>query len=166
MGAGRPTDYKPEYNDQARKLCLLGATDKELADFFEVVEDTINEWKKVYPDFSVSVKSGKISADAEVAHGLFRRAIGYQYEETTYEKIEVELDGEKDPEEIKMEAYKKKVVVKELAPDPGAGMNWLSNRQRKKWRQKIETGFTDGEGNDVQPVQIIRLPDNGRDKPI
>ena len=29
------------------------------------------------------------------------------------------------------------------------------------WRDKVETGFTDGEGNDV-PVQIFQLPDNGR----
>lgn len=29
------------------------------------------------------------------------------------------------------------------------------------WRDKVETGFTDNEGNDV-PVQIFQLPDNGR----
>lgn len=35
MAIGRPTKYRPEFAEQARKLCLLGATDKELADFFE-----------------------------------------------------------------------------------------------------------------------------------
>jgi hypothetical protein len=29
------------------------------------------------------------------------------------------------------------------------------------WRDKVETGFTDGEGNDV-PVTVFQLPDNGR----
>ena len=43
---GRPTKYKAEYAEQARKLCLLGATDMEMADFFEVSEFTINKWKK------------------------------------------------------------------------------------------------------------------------
>lgn len=33
--AGRPTKYKPEYAEQASKLCALGATDAQLADFFE-----------------------------------------------------------------------------------------------------------------------------------
>ena len=42
---GRPTDYKPEYCEQATKLCKLGATDAELGDFFEVTEQTINNWK-------------------------------------------------------------------------------------------------------------------------
>ncbi len=30
------------------------------------------------------------------------------------------------------------------------------------WKDKVETGFTDGQGNDVSPVQIIQLPDNKR----
>ena len=29
------------------------------------------------------------------------------------------------------------------------------------WKDKVETGFTNGEGQDVNPVQIL-LPDNGR----
>ena len=31
---GRPTKYKPEYVEQAAKLCNLGATDKHLCDFY------------------------------------------------------------------------------------------------------------------------------------
>lgn len=33
---GRPSKYDKAFPDQARKLCLLGATDIEIADFFEV----------------------------------------------------------------------------------------------------------------------------------
>lgn len=36
MPAGRPTEFKPEYVEQVKKLCLLGATDDEIADFFGV----------------------------------------------------------------------------------------------------------------------------------
>ena len=59
--AGRPTNYKKEYDEQAYKLCLLGATDKEMADFFNVKEQTINNWKKNHPSFFESIKRGKIS---------------------------------------------------------------------------------------------------------
>ena len=76
---GRPSLYKEEYNDQAYKLCLLGATDKELADFFDVVEDTINKWKKRYENFSVSIKRGKTIADSNVADKLYQRALGYSH---------------------------------------------------------------------------------------
>ena len=43
--SGRPTKYKDEYCEQAYKLCLLGATDKEMADFFQVSLSTLNLWK-------------------------------------------------------------------------------------------------------------------------
>ncbi|MES1763769.1 hypothetical protein ACKWMU_12765, partial [Escherichia coli] len=54
----RPTKYQEAYAEQARKLCLLGYTDAELADFFEVSESTINKWKLDYPEFSESIKKG------------------------------------------------------------------------------------------------------------
>ena len=40
--SGRPTKYKEEYAEQAYKLCLLGAKDKEMADFFQVSLSTLN----------------------------------------------------------------------------------------------------------------------------
>ncbi len=76
---GRPTSYRPEYAEQALKLCRLGATDKELADFFEVAESTVNLWKIEHPEFSESLKAGKAQADAEVADKLFKRATGYSH---------------------------------------------------------------------------------------
>ena len=53
---GRPTRYKQEYAEQALKLCRLGAKDSELADFFQVSEQTINAWKKAHPEFLESLK--------------------------------------------------------------------------------------------------------------
>ena len=37
MPAGRPSKFKDEYIEQARKLAALGATDQEIADFFEML---------------------------------------------------------------------------------------------------------------------------------
>ena len=59
MPGGRPTDYRAEYAEQAEKLCLLGATDIQLADFFDVAESTIHLWKHTHPEFSESIKDGK-----------------------------------------------------------------------------------------------------------
>ena len=67
---GRPKSYRDEYGEQVFKLCLLGATDKELADFFDVCEKTINGWKKDYPEFLQSLKRGKLLADANVTRSL------------------------------------------------------------------------------------------------
>ena len=65
MPAGRPSQYKAEYCEQAYKLCLLGATDVQLADFFGVSEQTLNTWKQKHPKFLESLRAGKDEADAE-----------------------------------------------------------------------------------------------------
>ncbi len=156
--AGRPTDYKEEYCVQAEKLCKLGATDKEIADFFDVTESTVNLWKIEHPEFSESVKKGKIWADAEVAHSFHKRATGYKYDEVTYEKL-AEAEGgmkagaEGDIEETKKEIYRRKVVTKEVPPDGGAALNLLKNRQKDKWRDKQEVDIRTPEGITVQYKQ-------------
>lgn len=125
---GRPTKYKKEFCIQAEKLCRKGFTDKELADFFEVEEKTINNWKKEHPDFLQSLKSGKRHSDAKVEDALYNRALGYEYEEHKYEESE--------------QGIKKTVTKKQLAGDTTAQIFWLKNRQPEKWRDKTETAIT------------------------
>jgi len=124
---GRPTKYDPNYNEQAYKLCLLGATDKDLANFFEVEEPTINNWKKEYPDFFQSLKAGKQVADSVIATKLFHRAKGYEHVETITASFQGKITDQRD-------------VIKHYAPDTTAAIFWLKNRQPEKWRdvQRIE----------------------------
>lgn len=121
---GRPSKFKPEYCIQAYKLCLLGSTDKDLADFFEVVESTINEWKHSFPEFSESIKKGKVQADAVVAKSLFHRAKGYSHPE-----IDIRV-CDKDIVQTP--------ITKHYPPDTTACIFWLKNRQPEKWRDKQE----------------------------
>ena len=129
MPAGRPTEYREEFANQAEKLCKLGATDKELADFFEVCEATINNWKQNQPGFLESLKRGKIQADAEVASKLFQRAIGYEHPETKFFVVKVDRDSEE---------IQTKETIKIYPPDATAALFWLKNRQPDKWRDKQE----------------------------
>jgi hypothetical protein len=52
---GRPTVYRDEFVEQARKLAELGATDRDAAGFFNVSEQTLNTWKYTHPDFLESL---------------------------------------------------------------------------------------------------------------
>jgi transcriptional regulator with XRE-family HTH domain len=146
-GIGRPTKYKEEYDDQVYKLCLLGATDKEIADFFEVSESTINEWKRDYKSFSESLKKGKWLADANVAERLYQRALGYEHPE----------------DDIK--AYMGDIIItptiKHYPPDPTAAIFWLKNRQSAKWRDKQEVDISNPDGtlNQLPPV-IYTIPEH------
>jgi len=69
---GRPTTYDPAYAEQAYKLCLLGATDEQLGDFFEVSRVTIDHWKHEYPLFSDALRRGKLTADGAIAESLLK----------------------------------------------------------------------------------------------
>lgn len=120
---GRPSKYRTEFADQARKLCLLGYTDAELADFFEVCEATINNWKQEFPAFLESIRAGKVVADSEVAESLFRRATG---EHVIIEKVVKNADGN----------YASMKISQYIEPDTNAARLWLLNRRPESWRDK------------------------------
>jgi len=78
-GRGRPTLYKPENGELARKFCMLGATNEELAGCFEVARSTIDQWLATIPEFAEGVRQGRDIADAAVVQKLYSRAMGYSY---------------------------------------------------------------------------------------
>lgn len=122
--------YLPSYDRQVYQLCLLGASDIEIAKFFNVAESTIYLWKKNYVTFSESMKAGKIDADARAAKSLFKRATGYQYTEVKKKEV-VNENGELVLTEVVN-------VEKEMPPDTTAAFMWLKNRRPKDWRDKQE----------------------------
>ncbi len=73
---GRPSKYLPAYAKQARALCLLGATNQELANSLEVGLTTLKRWMAEFPAFRAAIKQGREGADSQVADALYRRAIG------------------------------------------------------------------------------------------
>ncbi|VVE10373.1 hypothetical protein PCO31010_02617 [Pandoraea commovens] len=76
MPRGAKSTYRPEYVEQARKLCLLGATDDVIARFFDVTDRTLRNWKQRQPEFAEALKLGKLSADTEVVSALYEKAKG------------------------------------------------------------------------------------------
>ena len=120
---GRPTKYKKEYDEQAAKLCRLGATDVQLADFFGVTEKTLNNWKHEHPRFLQSLKKGKVFSDDKVEMALYDRAIGYEYEEVKEEQSE--------------QGMRRTVTTKRIQ-DNTAAIFWLKNRRPEQWRDKVE----------------------------
>ncbi len=142
---GRPTSYKPEYAEQAYKLCLLGMTDGELASFFQVDEATINRWKDAQPEFRESITRGKANADADVAEKLFRRACGYSHDAV---KIFMPANAAEPVYAAYTERY---------PPDTQAASLWLRNRQPGRWRDKTDHEVTGKDGGPVKFEEIRRV---------
>jgi hypothetical protein len=150
--AGRPTSYKPEYATQAKKLCLLGHTDKELADFFEVDVRTIYRWKGDHDKFCHALKAGKDIADARVERSLYQKAVGYEQD-----AVKIFMPG--GASEPVYAPY-----VEKMAPDTTAGIFWLKNRKPAEWRDRVHTEVTGPDGGPVQFTQIERVIIDPRSK--
>ena len=110
------------------KLILLegwardGLTDEQIAKNMGIAPSTLYEWKKKSKEFSESLKKGKEVVDFEVENALLKRALGYEYEEETYEN-----------------GILTKKVKKQVPPDTTAQIFWLKNRKPNTWKDKVET---------------------------
>lgn len=132
---GRPTAYRDEYAKQAEKLCHLGATDQELADFFDVDVRTIYNWKHKHQEFFQAVIVGKAALDDRVERSLYQRAVGYEQDEV---KIFMP-SGAVEPVYAPFRA--------KIAADVGAAKLWLTNRRGEVWRDRKETDLTSSDGS-------------------
>lgn len=109
------------------KLTLLtgwarqGLTNEQIANNMGINVSTLYDYINKFDKISNALKKGKEVVDFEVENALLKRALGYSYEEKTFE------DG-----------VLKKVVVKEVQPDTTAQIFWLKNRMTKQWRDKVE----------------------------
>ena len=114
------------------KLILLegwardGLTDEQIAKNIGINRTTLYDWKKKEVNIADSLKKGKEVIDFEVENAVLKRALGYEYEEETYEN-----------------GILTKKVKKQVPPDTTAQIFWLKNRQVKKWRDKVEIADND-----------------------
>lgn len=146
---GRPSKYKPEFAEQAKHLCRLGATTQQLGDAFGVDSRTIERWMGKYPEFCRTIKEEKRSADEEVERALYQRATGYSHDDVKvmqYEGVPVIVP-----------------IEKHYPPDTGACVFWLQNRQPDKYRPRkaVEENPTDPNNKADMLLKAIaeRLPD-------
>lgn len=133
MGGQMPC--KGKYRDWLTEEGLLkvegwardGLTDKQIAQKIGITPNTFYQWVNRFTDFKYTLKKSKEVADRKVENALFKRALGYEYEEET------KMISEGGKKSIK-------VIKKHVPPDTTAIIFWLKNRKREQWRDvnKIE----------------------------
>ena len=121
MAGGRPTTYRPENAEIARKTCIVGETNESLAERFGVCRRTIDNWIATIPEFSDAVRQGREVADEAVISALFARATGMEQKMT------------------KVFCHRGQPVTAnytvQLPPDVRACFFWLRNRRPWQWRE-------------------------------
>ena len=106
-----------------------GLNDEQIARNIGVSIRQFYDWQNRFPQFAQALKKGKVPVDLEVENALLKRALGYDYEETTTEIY-------KDPGGQEHSHIKK--TKKHMPPDTTAQIFWLKNRRPGRWRDKIE----------------------------
>ncbi len=140
---GRPSGFEPSYVEQAKKLCKLGATDVDVADFFSVSVRTIYRWQAEFPEFCQALKVGKDEADNRVERSLYHRAVGY-----THDAVKIFMPA--GAKEAKVVPY-----VNHIPPDTTACIFWLKNRRAEEWRERVE--HTGKDGGTIEMVDKANL---------
>lgn len=153
MAGGRKSKYKPEYAEQARKICALGAIDADLADFFKVNRDTVNQWRLTFPEFAEALKLGKEVADERVKRSLYHKAVGYSHDAV---KILI-VNGK----------VRKIPYIEQFAPDTTACIFWLKNRDPANWRDRTEVANTfDVLGSMNDDAESVQADEPGPAAPV
>lgn len=143
MPLGRPPEYQPEYAEQAEKLCRMGMTDAELAQFFEVDPLTIWRWKNRHDAFCKALTRGKEVADDAAEATLYKRATGYSHGA-------VKIFMPAGAEEPVYAPY-----IEHLPPDVGALKLWLTNRRPEQWRDRVQQEITGKDGGPLETKATV-----------
>lgn len=102
-----------------------GLTDEEVCKKMDIGVTTLYRWKQESPELRQAIIDGKAPFDDMVEEALFKRAIGYEVTEGR-----INEDGTKV------------MIKKHIPPDTTAGIFWLKNRRKDKWRDKWDVEVT------------------------
>lgn len=121
---GFPTKYDPKQLGNVTELARNGATDREIAAFLGVTEQTFYNWLHCHAELVIALKLGKEASDERVVRSLYRRATGYSFDSEKIYQHQGEI--------IRAE------TVEHVPPDTTAAIFWLKNRRPKEWREKMD----------------------------
>lgn len=135
-GVGRPSDYRAEYSEAARKFSLLGVRNERIAHLLDITMNQFDAWWQRHKPFREAILDGRDRADAEIADAMFRRAKGYDIKVVRREVTRVEKPG--DGGKIITETHTKIIETSQHIPaEVGIGQRWLTLRHAE-WRPTLD----------------------------
>lgn len=150
--------YYAEYAGQAYRLALVGCKNAEIAAAFGITVARLEKWCDAFPDFAARIRDGGLIADGNVAHALYRRAVGYErmsYKIFNHNGIPI---------------YAQFLEI--IDPDPAAAQAWLKNRRPSDWAQAEKREISGPGGGPMQMqartmhVEFVDTPNPTPDRPV
>jgi transcriptional regulator with XRE-family HTH domain len=143
---GRKNKYYTHVHPRLEEIgywCREGLTEEEICKRLGVSVASFANYKNEFIELLEALKINRQIADYRVEDALYMRALGYEYDEETFEEFELDkpyLNGA--GEWVKSELRLTKKVRKKQAPDTTAQIFWLKNRKPDVWRDKQDITLT------------------------
>lgn len=143
---GRKSKYDTHVYPRLEEIghwCREGLTEEEICKRLGVSVSSFAEYKKQFSELMEVLKVNKEIADFRVEDALYMRALGYEFEEETFEEFQLDkpfLNGA--GEWVRTELRLTKKVKKKQAPDTTAQIFWLKNRKPEVWRDKQDINLS------------------------
>ena len=123
--AGAKSKYDDSLPEIAEGYARRGLSDADIARNLGISLETYYSYQKKYVEFFEAIKRGKRPANIIVENALYKRCVGFEYDEVTQE-IGKDEKGK--------QVVKKKIVKKHIVPDVNAIRFWLINREPDLWK--------------------------------
>jgi hypothetical protein len=151
----RISEYDEHYPEIAYQLSAKGVSRRVIGAVFGVCSDTVRSWERQYPRFAKALLQGKKDACEEVESALFRRAVGYDLENTVIQTTRTSNRKSGKPSEV-MTTTKS---VTHVPPSPPALIFFLCNRAPDRWRTVRKREMEQGSLPEVPAKEIEELSD-------
>lgn len=137
---------------------MSGVKEREICKNLGISHQTLARYKRQHRELCDVLKTGKDDAVAAVVDALYKRAVGFEYEE-------VETIIQKDASGKASGRARIRKITKHVVPDVIAQIFFLKNRCSEEWRDRREQEVSGPGGRPLQaPVIHAYIPDNGRER--
>lgn len=129
MAGGRPSKYETEVKPYLEKITewkKAGATDEQVCKALGIARSTFCDYKNKYLEFADALRTGIAFTDLELSGALYKRAMGYDYQE---KKQYITKDNEGK------EVVKTEIFVKHIPPSETA-IGMLKRNINPDWRDR------------------------------
>lgn len=133
-GAGRPGKYESHVLprlDEIKEWARVGATHREIAAALNVGYSTFTKYLNEHEELALLIEEAQMSGVPEVKLALYKRAVGYEYEEK-------KKSQRRDADGVTREYLE--VTLKQVAPDVNAIGMYLRNFG-EGWKDKDEFAY-------------------------
>lgn len=152
--------YDPKVHPQMMfQIMLLGRTEREAAKIIGVSWQSIDKWKRRYPEFMEQLQRGRDEADGKVVDNFYMNCLDRYVEVEKVHTVKVRTD---DGWDLKVIRVPERQFIQ---GDKWAQARWLALRQRENWSEvhrmeikqtKLDITLNNLAGLSAEELQLVR----------